>query len=102
MDVIFYLLGLLQKSFWIIDIFWSIFPQLYGLIWLLHPVAEVNTRTIVANVLTWIWAIRLTHSYFRREEWKFGEREDWRYTKMAIDYGRPCWYFAAFWLVGVA
>jgi steroid 5-alpha reductase family enzyme len=53
-------------------------------------------------VLTFIWGLRLTHSYFRREEWKFGVREDWRYTKMAIDYGNPLWYFVSFFAVGVA
>lgn len=53
-------------------------------------------------VLIFVWGLRLTHSYFRREEWKFGVREDWRYTKMAIDFGRPKWYFVSFFAVGIS
>ena len=53
-------------------------------------------------VMTFIWGIRLTSTYFRREEWKFGTREDWRYTKMAIDFGRPLWYFMSFLNVPIA
>jgi hypothetical protein len=29
-------------------------------------------RARLAMALTWVWALRLTHSYFRREEWKVG------------------------------
>ena len=61
-----------------------------------------STRGDVAVVLVFIWSIRLTYSYFRREEWKFGTREDWRYTKMAMDHGRPIWYFLSFLTVGFA
>lgn len=53
-------------------------------------------------LLTCIWGLRLTHSYARREGWKFGVREDWRYTKMALDYGWPAWYVVGFFAVGVA
>ena len=68
----------------------------------MHPLAAVTTRVQVAVGLTFLWAIRLTHSYFRREGWKFGEQEDWRYTFMAIDLGSPLWYFASFFATGVA
>jgi steroid 5-alpha reductase family enzyme len=77
-------------------------PTLFGVMWRLHPSATKNLRGDVAIALSVIWGIRLTQSYFRREEWKFGEREDWRYTKMAIDFGRPLWYAISFIMVGVA
>ena len=38
---------------------------------------------------------------FRREEWKFGQREDWRYTKMAKDMPR-LWPLVSFFAVGLA
>ena len=101
-DVGCYIVGLLQKSFWLIDPMWSILPELYGYIWRMHPSAVQSFRGDVVIALTCVWAIRLTHSYFRREEWKFGTREDWRYTKMAIDYGSPLWYFVSFWATGVS
>ena len=28
------------------------------------------------------WALSLTYSYFRREEWMLGAREDWRFADM--------------------
>lgn len=101
-DVGFYLVGLIQKSFWLIDPYWSILPFFCGIIWAAHPLATKNTRGTITLILVFLWGLRLTHSYFRREQWKFGTREDWRYTKMAIDYGRPAWYFMAFLTVGLA
>ena len=101
-DIGFYLIGLVQKSFWLIDPYWSIIPFIYGLVYATHPLAIINARSLVALVLVFIWGARLTHSYFRREDWKFGEREDWRYTKMAKDFGHPWWYFVSFFTVGVA
>lgn len=86
---------------WLIDPYWTILPPIYGFIWAFHPLAVFESRTIVGLVLVIIWSLRLTHSYFRREEWKFGEREDWRYTKMALDYGK-CWYALSFLTVGIA
>lgn len=101
-DIFFYLIGIFQKSFWLIDPYWSIIPPVFAVMWRAHPLAVQSTRGDVAMVLTFIWGIRLTYSYFRREEWKFGTREDWRYTKMAIDFGRPLWYFMSFLAVGLA
>ena len=101
-DIFFYLIGIFQKSFWLIDPYWSIIPPVFAVMWKAHPLAVQSTRGDVAMVLTFIWGIRLTYSYFRREEWKFGTREDWRYTKMAIDFGRPLWYFMSFLAVGLA
>lgn len=83
-DLGFWLLGLAQKSFWLIDPWWTLLPPVYGFLWASHPLATQNPRGIITLVLVIIWSIRLTHSYFRREDWKFGTREDWRYTKMAI------------------
>ena len=100
--IFFYLIGIFQKSFWLIDPYWSIIPPVFAVMWRAHPLAIQSTRGDVAMVLTFIWGIRLTYSYFRREEWKFGTREDWRYTKMAIDFGRPLWYFMSFLAVGLA
>jgi hypothetical protein len=65
-DVIFYVIGLAQKSFWLIDPYWTLTPPLLGLLWICHPQATTTARAGVANALTLVWAIRLTHSYFRR------------------------------------
>ena len=34
-----------------------------------------------------VWAMRLTHSYLRREGWVLGAREDWRYAEMRQRFG---------------
>lgn len=101
-DVGLYLIGLAQKSFWLIDPYWTILPPMYGVIWACHPLATQNFRGTISLILVFIWGIRLTHSYFRREHWKFGVREDWRYTEMAIKHGRIKWYILSFFVVGVA
>jgi steroid 5-alpha reductase family enzyme len=98
----FWLIGLAQRSFWLIDPYWTIIPPLLGHLYRAHPHANYDTtRSAVTLGLLWIWSVRLTHSYFRREDWKFGEREDWRYTKMAKDYPRA-WPLLSFFAVGLA
>merc|ERR1712086_149228 len=98
----FWLIGLIQRSFWLIDPYWTILPPLMAHFYHLNPRANSNAmRSKVSLVLIWIWSIRLTYSYFRREEFKFGQREDWRYTKMAEDNPR-IWWILSFLAVGVA
>lgn len=101
--VLFWLIGLLQHSFWLIDPYWTIIPLLIGHFYRQHPLAQRNPsmRANVAMVLIYLWSIRLTFSYFRREKFKFGEREDWRYTKMAKRFG-IWWYIISFFAVGMA
>ena len=72
----FWIIGLVQHSFWLIDPYWTILPPVLGHLYQLHPLAKADpTRSALTLALLWIWSIRLTHSYFRREEWKFGQRE---------------------------
>ncbi|KAL1499714.1 hypothetical protein AB1Y20_012414 [Prymnesium parvum] len=99
----FWLVGLAQRSFWLIDPYWTILPPLIGLYYRAHPCAlhPAPLRGTVALGLVWLWSARLTHSYFRREGWKFGEREDWRYTQMAADWPRS-WWLLSFFAVGLA
>ncbi|KAF5179539.1 3-oxo-5-alpha-steroid 4-dehydrogenase [Thalictrum thalictroides] len=53
-----------------------------------HPFAKSNMwRSTVVISLTWLWSIR-SHSYFRRENWQWGEREGWRFNEMRIQYGK--------------
>lgn len=47
-------------------------------------------------LLTWVWSIRLTHNYFRREKWQWGAREDWRFTQMSQQYGKHWWWVSFF------
>ena len=98
----FWLIGLVQRSFWLIDPYWTLLPPLIGHLYRHHPRSEYNpTRSAIVLGLLWLWSLRLTHSYFRREEWKFGQREDWRYTKMAKDMPR-LWPIVSFFAVGLA
>ena len=97
----FWLIGLAQRSFWLIDPYWTILPPLLGHLYRSHPRASFDEdRSLIMLGLLWAWSLRLTHSYFRREEWKFGQREDWRYTKMAADMPR-LWPLLSFFVVGV-
>ena len=101
-SVLFWLIGLLQQSFWLIDPYWTFIPPLLGHFYQLHPRATADPwRSSMALGLLWIWSFRLTTSYFRREDWKFGQREDWRYSKMAREHPRA-WPILSFFAVGLA
>jgi steroid 5-alpha reductase family enzyme len=47
-------------------------------------------------ILIWVWSIRLTHNYFRREKWEWGKREDWRFSDMRKQYGKHWWWISFF------
>ncbi|GFR47281.1 hypothetical protein Agub_g8968 [Astrephomene gubernaculifera] len=101
--VLFWLISLVQGSTWLIDPFWTIAPMMIALFYQHHPAASTDPlRSRLSMGLMWLWAARLTHSYFRREEWQVGAREDWRYAHMARRLGRLRWAFASFFAVGVA
>ena len=74
-----------------------------GVFFATHPRASTENlpRSAVSLSLLFVWSVRLTHSYFRREDWKFGQREDWRYTKMAKENPKMWWLFS-FFAVGLA
>lgn len=80
--------------------YWTIIPPMIEMFFRAHPRgAALHTRSVMAAGLVWVWSLRLTHSYFRREEWQFGGREDWRFTQMRKQYGwNWAWisFFAAF------
>ncbi|XP_073285962.1 uncharacterized protein C594.04c-like [Primulina huaijiensis] len=96
-NVLFWFVGLLQSSHWMIDLYWTVIPVLLVHYFAAHPLAEFNVwRSRVVIVLTWIWSVRLTHSYFRREKWQWGAREDWRFSDMRRQYGRNWWWISFF------
>lgn len=83
-----------------IDPYWTVIPVMLAHYYSTHPLAQTNAwRSTIVLVLTWIWSIRLSHSYFRREKWQWGAREDWRFADMAQQYGKSwCWisFFAVY------
>jgi steroid 5-alpha reductase family enzyme len=80
--VVFWLVSLAQKSAWLIDAHWTTLPVLIGLFYASHPSAQgERTRSLLVLGLVGLWSARLTHSYFRREGWQFGAREDWRFAE---------------------
>ena len=97
----FWVVGLIQKSFWLIDPYWTLFPPLAILFYATRYESEDSSQLRVAALLLVVWSLRLTYSYFRRERWKFGEREDWRYTDMARKWGGH-WWWMSFFAVGLA
>jgi steroid 5-alpha reductase family enzyme len=78
-----------QGSTCLIDPYWTLAPPLLASYWLTHPAAVAcNARQLVSTALLLVWAARLSHSYFRREQWRMGKYEDWRYQAMRRQYGR--------------
>lgn len=80
--VLFWLVSVVQKSTWLIDPYWTVIPPMIGHYFHAHPHAVPSVRASLALALTWVWAIRLTYNYLRRERFRFGVREDWRFFEM--------------------
>ncbi|GFP80720.1 uncharacterized protein c594.04c [Phtheirospermum japonicum] len=96
-NLLFWLVGLIQSSHWMIDLYWTVIPVLLAHYFSAHPLAESNAwRSRMVIFLTWVWSVRLTHSYFRREKWQWGAREDWRFSDMRLQYGQNWWWASLF------
>jgi len=96
--VIFWLIALVQRSTWLIDPYWTLLPVLIALFYLLHPLATPTPiRSWLCLALLCVWSLRLTHNYFRREQWRFGFREDWRFAKMRGE-TRHFWWIQFFYV----
>ncbi|XAR67485.1 3-oxo-5-alpha-steroid 4-dehydrogenase (NADP(+)) [Bertholletia excelsa] len=96
-NLLFWLISLLQGSHWMIDVYWTIIPVMLVHYYKTHPLAKFNlVRSSVVILMTWMWSIRLSHNYFRREKWQWGTREDWRFTDMRKQYGNNWWWISFF------
>lgn len=102
MDVLFWVLSVITGSTWLIDPYWTFVPVLLAHWYIHHPLASYNPlRFYSALALLYSWSIRLTHSYYRREEWQCGAREDWRFTEMKKQFEKV-WWWASFWIAYVS
>jgi steroid 5-alpha reductase family enzyme len=100
-DLAFFAIALAQRSSWLIDPYWTLLPPLLAAFYLAHPLAAPEPlRVGLALLPLTVWSVRLTGSYFRRESWRFGLREDWRYAKMRRE--RPHFRFEQFFVVHLA
>ena len=100
-DLLFFAIALVQRSSWLIDPYWTLLPILLAGYYLAHPLADPSWARVA---LVWaalvVWSARLTYNYFRREGWRFGLREDWRYAEMRRE--RPRFWLEQFFVVYVA
>jgi steroid 5-alpha reductase family enzyme len=102
MDVLFWLASLAQDSTWLIDPYWTVIPILIANWYSMHPLANGDPiRAWAVLILLYVWSFRLTHSYFRREEWSFGAREDWRFMELRGKFPRT-WWWSSFFLAYVS
>jgi len=80
-----------------IDVYWTVIPVMLVHYFASHPLSQYNKlRSMIVITLTWIWSIRLTHNYFRRENWEWGAREDWRFNDLRKQYGKHWWWLSFF------
>ncbi|KAK9832532.1 hypothetical protein WJX81_006557 [Elliptochloris bilobata] len=95
--VLFWTISLAQQSTWLIDPYWTLAPLLIAHFYRAHPAAAAHSvRANACTSLLWTWSLRLTHSYFRREKWQVGAREDWRYTELRERHPRSWWWLSFF------
>lgn len=96
-NFLFWVVGLLQSTHWMIDLYWTVIPVMLVHYFATHPLAQSNAwRSRLVILLTWVWSLRLTHSYFRRERWQWGAREDWRFNDLRRQYGKNWWWISFF------
>ncbi|KAI3439326.1 S5A_REDUCTASE domain-containing protein [Psidium guajava] len=96
-NVLFWAISQVQSSHWMIDPFWTVIPVMLTHYYATHPLGQYNWwRSRILMVMTWAWALRLSHNYFRREKWQWGAREDWRFTDMRAQYGKNWWWVSFF------
>jgi steroid 5-alpha reductase family enzyme len=100
-DLAFWIIALVQRSSWLIDPYWTLLPLLLAWFYVAHPLADPGpTRAALAAGALLVWSARLTLNYFRRERWRFGFREDWRYAEMRAE--RPRFWWQQFFIVHLA
>lgn len=97
-NVLFWFIALLQSSLhWMIGLYWMVIPVMLLHFYSNHPMAQYNQlRSLVVTILTWIWSIRMIHSYCRRENWQWGVKQDWRYIDLGHQYGKNWWWISFF------
>ncbi|CAN1157017.1 Uncharacterized protein C594.04c [Linum perenne] len=96
-NVVFWIISQSISSHWMIDLYWTVIPVMLVHYYSTFPAAEFNQlRSGIVVAMTWLWSLRLTHNYFRREKWQWGAREDWRFTDMSRQYGRHWWWISFF------
>ncbi|KAM3324704.1 hypothetical protein P3S67_005856 [Capsicum chacoense] len=97
-NVLFWFIALLQSSLhWMIGLYWMVIPVMLLHFYANHPMAQYNQlRSWIVTILTWIWSIRMLHSYLRRENWQLGVKQDWRYIDMSHQYGKNWWWISFF------
>ncbi|KAH7653543.1 hypothetical protein IHE45_19G086800 [Dioscorea alata] len=96
-NILFWIIGLIQSNNWMIDLYWTVIPVMLVHYYASHPMTvKDGLRSAVVIVLTWVWSVRLTHNYFRREKWQWGQREDWRFNEMRRQYGKQWWWVSFF------
>jgi steroid 5-alpha reductase family enzyme len=96
--VIFWILALLQGSSWLIDPYWTLIPPLIAWFYCAHPLADPSpARSLLTFGLLAVWSVRLTHNYLRRERFRLGFREDWRFAKRRQE-SRHFWLFQFFYI----
>ncbi|KAJ8898720.1 hypothetical protein K2173_004873 [Erythroxylum novogranatense] len=96
-NVFFWLISHVQESHWMISLYWTVIPVLLVYYYAMYPLAQYNYwRSRIVIIITLVWSMRLSHSYFRREKWQWGAREDWRFSDLRRRYGKRWWWISFF------
>ncbi|XP_074282458.1 uncharacterized protein C594.04c-like [Silene latifolia] len=96
-NVLFWTIAQLQSSHWMIHPYWPAVPIMIVYYYATHPTGNYNPwRSKMVIILTSIWSLRLSHNYFRRENWQWGSKEDWRFTDLGHQYGANWWWISFF------
>ncbi|CAF1165345.1 unnamed protein product [Rotaria sordida] len=74
--IVCFLLGLITENYSQVDKLWSLLPPIYCSIVLLC--ASFQPRILLMTILAWMWSIRLTYNFVRKDGYKWSS-EDYRW-----------------------
>ncbi|MBN1298706.1 MAG: DUF1295 domain-containing protein [Actinobacteria bacterium] len=91
-----WLCGIILKNSSLYDPYWSVAPPVFVVCWIIIKQAALSLPVLLLLIAVFIWGIRLTFNWINR--WKGLSHQDWRYT-MLKEKSPNMWFFTN--LVGI-
>lgn len=98
---LFFLFALIKKNNGLVDIGWGLGFIVISITSMLINSNNINFRTLIPNLLVFLWGLRLAYHILKRN---FGKEEDYRYQEMRKNWGKKVninAFFKIFMLQGV-
>lgn len=82
---LFFFFALFKKNNGLVDIGWGLGFIVISITSMLINSNNINFRTLIPNLLVFLWGLRLAYHILKRN---FGKEEDYRYQEMRKNWGK--------------